>query len=345
MARPSLAQLLSRPSVGTLPIRCLPAHSTTISPFCTSTVLHARRNDKRRTLALYPLLAPPHLPHQDQHTCSKDPFSIKVLARLVLQRLAKHIPNRLLHTAALRRRSQLAARFIFHLSCAILPDHHSSVLDAAFWLLDGPPGDSTRLHPPSISGTLVHAPTSASDLPTSRSPPQREKDLELMNSANMETEQHHSQENEFGTSQWVEMGGYSGSQHQSPLHEYGGFGFVSPTIMPVEPSYSMSIPPPYTSHQQLQPLIMPQWPSMMTSQANYSAPVLPTVSASAPTSAITAPPPMPPLDTTTTSTKPASTPRKTLTHEDRRMMCLYHEEHPGVKQTEIGGKCIQLIRL
>jgi hypothetical protein len=161
--------------------------------------------------------------------------------------------------------------------------------------------------------------------------------------ASMETEQHQGQENEFGTSQWVEMGGYSGSQQQSPLHEYGGFGFVSPTIMPVEPSYSMSIPPPYTSHQQLQPLIMPVphvWPSMMTSQANYSAPLLPTTSASAPTSAISAPPlpPMPPIET-----KPTTTPRKTLTNEDRRRMCLYHEEHPGVKQTEIGCKAPKLL--
>ncbi|VDB89128.1 Bgt-5103 [Blumeria graminis f. sp. tritici] len=33
-----------------------------------------------------------------------------------------------------------------------------------------------------------------------------------------------------------------------------------------------------------------------------------------------------------------SSPRKTLTHNDRRRMCQYHEENPTVKQTEIGAK-------
>ncbi|EPQ63700.1 hypothetical protein BGT96224_5103, partial [Blumeria graminis f. sp. tritici 96224] len=33
-----------------------------------------------------------------------------------------------------------------------------------------------------------------------------------------------------------------------------------------------------------------------------------------------------------------SSPRKTLTHNDRRRMCQYHEENPTVKQTEIGGE-------
>ena len=32
-----------------------------------------------------------------------------------------------------------------------------------------------------------------------------------------------------------------------------------------------------------------------------------------------------------------STPRRVLTDDDRRRMCEYHESHPGVKQTDIGG--------
>ena len=32
-----------------------------------------------------------------------------------------------------------------------------------------------------------------------------------------------------------------------------------------------------------------------------------------------------------------STPRRLLTDDDRRRMCEYHERHPGVKQTDIGG--------
>jgi hypothetical protein len=39
-----------------------------------------------------------------------------------------------------------------------------------------------------------------------------------------------------------------------------------------------------------------------------------------------------------TTGRTSSTPRKTLTDADRRRMCLYAEEHPTVKQTEIGGK-------
>lgn len=40
--------------------------------------------------------------------------------------------------------------------------------------------------------------------------------------------------------------------------------------------------------------------------------------------------------TTTTTTK-STNPRRTLTDADRRRMCLYHEENPNVKQTEIGA--------
>ena len=157
----------------------------------------------------------------------------------------------------------------------------------------------------------------------------------------MDTEAHqqHAHDNGYDNPnpQWVEMAGYNSSHQQSPLHEYGGFGFISPTVMPVEPSYTRSIPPPYSSHQQLQPLVMPQptqWPSMMagSSQSSYSPPALPT-----------APPPpltnITPISATSSSYSlhTGSTPRKTLTDQDRRRMCLYHEENPTVKQTEIGG--------
>jgi hypothetical protein len=42
--------------------------------------------------------------------------------------------------------------------------------------------------------------------------------------------------------------------------------------------------------------------------------------------------PMVPITTTA-----GPTPRRMLTDDDRRRMCEYHESHPGVKQTEIGG--------
>jgi len=57
-----------------------------------------------------------------------------------------------------------------------------------------------------------------------------------------------------------------------------------------------------------------------------------------------APGPPPPISVTsipTTATPVTisddSTPRRVLTDDDRRRMCEYHESHPGVKQTEIGG--------
>jgi hypothetical protein len=130
------------------------------------------------------------------------------------------------------------------------------------------------------------------------------------------------------TGQWVDNSHtYNQPHHQSPVHEYGNFAY---NPMPMEPMYTAPMhPPPRTTHQQLQPLIMPQWPSMITTQSTYVPPVFPT-----------APVPIPPASTpvSATSTRSSSTPRKTLTDADRRRMCVYAEEHPTVKQTEIGGK-------
>ncbi|KAL9094603.1 MAG: hypothetical protein Q9165_003162 [Trypethelium subeluteriae] len=89
---------------------------------------------------------------------------------------------------------------------------------------------------------------------------------------------------------------------------------------------------------------MPQWPSMLTSQSTYQQPLLPTASASStPLSASTslsapasAPASVPPPNSRRPS-QTGSTPRKTLTDADRRRMCLYHEENPTTKQTEIGA--------
>jgi hypothetical protein len=134
------------------------------------------------------------------------------------------------------------------------------------------------------------------------------------------------------------------SHHQSPAHEYAGFAFSTPQL-PLEPTFSSGVQPPRTTHQQLQPLVMPQWPSMLTSQSTYHQPILPTAPASntpltsstslsAPASATA---PVPPPNPRRPS-QAGSTPRKTLTDADRRRMCLYHEENPTTKQTEIGGK-------
>ena len=145
----------------------------------------------------------------------------------------------------------------------------------------------------------------------------------------MDTETPQAQDHDFGNSQWVEMGGYNPSQHHSPISDFHGFTYGASPIMPMEPAYSMSIPQPYTS-QQLLPLTMPsQWPSMLTTQASFPSVPLPPV----PMSSMAT---LHPIHTAQIPTPP--TPRRTLTDADRRRMCMYHEENPHVKQTEIGCK-------
>ena len=156
----------------------------------------------------------------------------------------------------------------------------------------------------------------------------------------MDSGHHGLPDHDYGDNQWADMGDMRGSHaHSTPIHEFHGFHFGSPSILPVEPNYNVSIPPPYSSHQQLQPLIMPQWPSVLAGQhsSSYSAPplatapTLPTPISSAPYSA-----------TPTPVTASGPTPRRTLTDNDRRRMCKYAEDNPTMKQTEIGGISIPL---
>ncbi|KAF4631798.1 hypothetical protein G7Y89_g6336 [Cudoniella acicularis] len=148
-------------------------------------------------------------------------------------------------------------------------------------------------------------------------------------------------ENGFGGGDgWVDINhSYNSSQHQSPIYEHGGFGFMQPVHhgLPTEPSFNpqrISQPPPNTlpPHQQLLPLIMPShptWPSMLTNPASYPAPPVAIPPASAPV--------VKGNGTKLPAIHATPTPRKTLTDSDRRRMCQYHEENPSVKQTEIGA--------
>ena len=149
----------------------------------------------------------------------------------------------------------------------------------------------------------------------------------------MEHEHHQEPGNAFpdANGQWPETGAVFHSHHQSPAQEYNSFAF---TPMPMEPMYAAStMPPPRTTHQQLQPLIMPQWPSMLTSQSTYVSSMFASAQVPSP-----APPVSSPLSAPPATGRSTTTPRKTLTDADRRRMCLYAEEHPTVKQTEIGGE-------
>ena len=152
----------------------------------------------------------------------------------------------------------------------------------------------------------------------------------------MKNGQHHGHDEDYGSSQWVEVNGYT-SAHTSPIHEYTSYGFISPTHLPLEPTYNRTIPPPYSTHQPLQPLVMPQWPSQLTNPSNSAPPTVPVPPPLAPLSTMTSaahslPPPL------VSSSAPATNQRRTLTDQDRRRMCQYHEDNPTVKQTEIGGK-------
>lgn len=144
----------------------------------------------------------------------------------------------------------------------------------------------------------------------------------------MDTESQ-AQEHDFAAgSPWVDMASYPHSQHHSAMNDYHGFGYGPSPIVPIEPSYSISIPQPYTSQQLLPLTTTPQWPSLLTTQSYPSAPLPPMPVSS-----------MPGLHPIQTSSLPTtSTPRRTLTDDDRRRMCIYHGENPHVRQTEIGGK-------
>ena len=157
-----------------------------------------------------------------------------------------------------------------------------------------------------------------------------------MSQLQMDHEQHHHQDHfDDHSAAWHDNTGYN-PHHQSPVQDYNGFG--SYPGLPMEPMYGTGMHPPHhphptprTTHPQLQPLIMPQWPSMLTSQSTYQPPIFP--SAPVPITPASATP----VSATSTHSRTSSTPRKTLTDSDRRRMCQYHEENPTVKQTEIGG--------
>lgn len=156
----------------------------------------------------------------------------------------------------------------------------------------------------------------------------------------MKTEQNQptQPDEDFPANPWVEIASEN-SPHPSPLHEYNGFGFVTSTHVPLDSIYPRATPPTYPSNPPLHPLIMPQWPSQITNPSEGEPPaVIPLPRALAPSSAITTPQSAPPALPAPPGPV-SSTARKTLTDHDRRRMCQYHEDHPTVKQTEIGGMC------
>ncbi|KAJ6187605.1 hypothetical protein N7519_002513 [Penicillium mononematosum] len=133
-----------------------------------------------------------------------------------------------------------------------------------------------------------------------------------MEEPTMETEPHSGPEGEFPHSPWVEIGTFTSPQHSPPMPEYSGFDYGPSQLMAVD-SYGMSIPPPYAS----MPLPMPShsWPSMLATHSPFAASGLPCER----------------------RRLEGLTPRRTLTDDDRRQMCIYHEENKTAKQTDIGA--------
>ena len=135
-----------------------------------------------------------------------------------------------------------------------------------------------------------------------------------------------SRHSRHGQPNWMKVSSaYSASPQtsMSPINEYPAYDYHPVTPMPMEPTYNMPRASPFpTTHAQMPPaLIMPHngvWPRMLASQpqANYQPPILPAV-IQTPLSASTG------SDMTPTSAKPP--PRRKLTDDDRRQMCIEAE--------------------
>ncbi|CAG7557709.1 unnamed protein product [Fusarium equiseti] len=149
------------------------------------------------------------------------------------------------------------------------------------------------------------------------------------------------QNNGYGSDVWTSMSPYSQSPYSaSPLTEYPSFsafgvhGLPSESInrMPPPPTHQMIQPaPPPMAHQQLPLLNTNQtWPSQLTNPAPAQSYPGPPVSVPPAASA-------PPVETPRLPTQHEKS-RKTLTTEQKRAMCQFHEDNPGTRQADIGAR-------
>lgn len=127
------------------------------------------------------------------------------------------------------------------------------------------------------------------------------------------------------------------SPRNSPANEYQHFNFGTSGDglyqRPFQPQFSAPepLPPLNTSTPTL-------WPSQITNPSGQVSPPisLPTHRPIAPVTQSV--PRKTPPSASSKAANPASTSRKTLSDDDRRRMCKYHDENPTIKQTEIGGE-------
>ncbi|KAG5922839.1 hypothetical protein E4U42_005226 [Claviceps africana] len=161
-----------------------------------------------------------------------------------------------------------------------------------------------------------------------------------------------SQSDGYSHDGWTTMGPYSQSPYDgSPMNEYLSFGTFVPHGMTSESMPRMPHSPPQhpQHHQQQQhqpimphsaapmmhhqlPMLTTAWPSQLTnpnpttSSGSLSAPPL----SASPVSRI------PPAIDTPKLPIQVEKGRKTLTTEQKRRMCQFHEDHPGTRQADIG---------
>ncbi|KAF7532498.1 hypothetical protein G7Z17_g13634 [Cylindrodendrum hubeiense] len=145
--------------------------------------------------------------------------------------------------------------------------------------------------------------------------------------------------NGYGSDTWTSMSPYSQSPYSnSPLTEYNSFGAYVPHGLPSE-SMSRMPPPPPQPHQMIQPAPMAHhqlpmlnttWPSQLTNPT-------PSGSYSAPPVSITPATSAPPVDPPRLPAQHEKS-RKTLTTEQKRAMCQFHEDNPGTRQADIGAR-------
>ncbi|CAJ2509877.1 Uu.00g057770.m01.CDS01 [Anthostomella pinea] len=162
----------------------------------------------------------------------------------------------------------------------------------------------------------------------------------MISSTGIDQENHMAHDDSYSNGQWVDMSHYThmgmagypsdyfvpGPSHGLPSDSIGGHMGPPPVPQPLHPNYGNQLPHPIIIPNQA-PAHVP-WPSLRTNPShNYSAPPVAIPPVSAP---MRQQPRLPTINT--------SQPRRTLTDEDRRNMCKFHEENPHIKQTEIGLK-------
>lgn len=135
-------------------------------------------------------------------------------------------------------------------------------------------------------------------------------------------------DNEFGYSTSAELSTFASPHHSPQMSEYGPFGFYPSPLIDGYATYGMPVPPPYVSQQHL--VGSPSLSSKPTQQ-----PPLHTRQPPSPMRTSVLPPSRTTLVQKAFTGRP--TQRRKITDEDRRKICLYHEENKSAKQADIGG--------